>query len=256
MRTYLPSAGKATLNSQHNPSRLHTRRYDHVFFDLDHTLWDFETNSRETLMDLYTELSLQSRGIESFEDFHRVYSHHNLVFWDRFRKGFIKREELRWKRMWRTLVDFKIGDESLAREMSERYLEILPTKRNLFHDTLDILDYLKGRGYPMHLITNGFENTQHAKLRNSGIAHYFLHVVTSERAGIMKPHVEIFHYALELAGASPEKSIMIGDTLDADISGAGNVGMDTAYFNPDIPADGDIRPTYVIGTLGELKKLL
>lgn len=207
-------------------------------------------------MDLYVELSLQEKGIGSFEEFHRIYQHHNLVFWDRFRKGFIKRDELRWKRMWRTLLDFRIGDEALARQMSERYLEILPTKRNLFHDTLDILDYLKGRAYPMHLITNGFENTQHAKIRNSGIGGYFTHVVTSERAGIMKPHEGIFRYAMELAGTTPEKSIMIGDTLDADISGAGNVGMDTAYFNPEIPADGDIRPTFVIGSLSELKTIL
>jgi putative hydrolase of the HAD superfamily len=235
---------------------LHNRRYEQVFFDLDHTLWDFETNSRETLMDLYVELALQEKGIGSFDEFHRIYQHHNLVFWDRFRKGFIKRDELRWKRMWRTLLDFQIGDEVLARQMSERYLEILPTKRNLFHDTLDILDYLKGRAYPMHLITNGFENTQHAKIRNSGIGGYFTHVVTSEKAGIMKPHEGIFRYAMELSGATPEKSIMIGDTLDADISGAGNVGMDTAYFNPEIPADGDIRPTFVIGSLTELKTIL
>lgn len=235
---------------------MHQRRYEHVFFDLDHTLWDFETNSRETLMDLYIELSLQEKGIGSFDEFHRVYNHHNLIFWDRFRKGFIKRDELRWKRMWRTLLDFKIGDEPLARRMSERYLEILPTKRNLFHDTLDVLDYLKGRSYPMHLITNGFENTQHAKIRNSGIGGYFSHVVTSEKAGIMKPHEGIFRFAMDLAGATPEKSIMIGDTLDADISGAANVGMDTAYFNPEIPADGDIRPTFVIGSLGELKTIL
>lgn len=235
---------------------MHNRRYEQVFFDLDHTLWDFETNSRETLMDLYVELALQEKGIGSFDEFHRIYQHHNLVFWDRFRKGFIKRDELRWKRMWRTLLDFQIGDEALARQMSERYLEILPTKRNLFHDTLDILDYLKGRAYPMHLITNGFENTQHAKIRNSGIGGYFTHVVTSEKAGIMKPHEGIFRYAMELSGATPEKSIMIGDTLDADISGAGNVGMDTAYFNPEIPADGDIRPTFVIGSLTELKTIL
>ncbi len=235
---------------------MHPRRYQHVFFDLDHTLWDFETNSRDTLMDLYHELKLESRGVGPFEEFHRVYQHHNLVFWDRYRKGFIKREELRWKRMWRTLVDFRIGEESLAREMSERYLEILPTKKKLFHDTLDILDYLKGRSYPMHLITNGFENTQHAKIRNSGIAGFFTHVVTSEKAGIMKPHEGIFRHALELAAATPERSIMIGDTLDADISGAGNVGMDTAYFNPEVPPEGDIRPTYVIGTLGELKSIL
>ena len=232
------------------------RKYEHVFFDLDHTLWDFESNSRETLLDLYSELSLQERGIPSFDDFHDVYNHYNTIFWDRFRKGHINREELRWKRMWRTLVDFRVTDEALARNMSERYLEILPTKKNLFIDTLEILEYLSGKKYPMHLITNGFEKTQHAKIRHSGIEKYFTHVITSEAAGIMKPHLAIFEFAMEKAGTKPHHCIMVGDTLDADILGANNAGMDTAYFNPAVPATGDIQPTYVIETLAALKKLL
>jgi putative hydrolase of the HAD superfamily len=231
-------------------------KYKHIFFDLDHTLWDFDTNSRETLLDLYHELALVDMGIGTFDEFHDTYHHYNQIFWDRFRKGFINREELRWKRMWRTLVDFKIADESLARDMSERYLEILPTKKNLFHDTLEILNYLEAKGYPMHLITNGFEKTQHAKMRNSGITHYFREVITSEAAGIMKPNVAIFEYALQKTGAQAHHSVMIGDTLDADILGANNAGMDTVYFNPAVPADGEIVPTYVIQSLGELKKLL
>lgn len=231
-------------------------KYEHVFFDLDHTLWDFDTNSRETLFDLYHELELVARGIETFDEFHNTYHHYNQIFWDRFRKGFINREELRWKRMWRTLVDFKIADENLARDMSERYLEILPTKKNLFHDTLEILNYLEAKGYPMHLITNGFEKTQHAKMKHSGITHYFTEVITSEAAGIMKPHVAIFEYALQKTGARADNAVMIGDTLDADILGANNAGIDTVYFNPAVPADGEIIPTYVIQSLSELKKLL
>lgn len=231
-------------------------KYRHVFFDLDHTLWDFETNSRETLYDLYHELELAAMGVPTFEHFSETYHYHNNIFWDRFRKGFISREDLRWKRMWRTLLDYKMPDEPLARRMSERYLEILPTKKNLFHDTVEVLDYLKEKKYPLHLITNGFEKTQHAKLKNSGIDHYFTHVVTSEAAGIMKPHAAIFEYALQAAGATPESSIMIGDTLDADIEGGNNAGIDTVYFNPAVPATGDIRPTYVIQSLGEIKLIL
>lgn len=231
-------------------------KYQHVFFDLDHTLWDFETNSKETLFDLYHELGLQSAGIPEFQHFHSTYHHHNTIFWDRFRKGYITREELRWKRMWRTLLDYKLANETLARTLSERYLEILPTKKNLFHDTIEILDYLKGKGYPMHLITNGFEKTQHAKIKNSGIEPYFTHIITSEAAGIMKPHVAIFEYAVKVAGTTAEHAIMIGDTLDADIEGGNNAGMDTVYFNPAEPATGNIVPTYVINSLSELKKIL
>jgi putative hydrolase of the HAD superfamily len=231
-------------------------KYKHVFFDLDHTLWDFDTNSKETLYDLYHELELSSVGIPAFDHFHLTYHHHNNIFWDRFRKGYITREELRWKRMWRTLLDYKVASEPLARKLSERYLEILPTKKNLFNDTIEILDYLKAKGYPMHLITNGFEKTQHAKIKNSGIQSYFTHIVTSEEAGIMKPHVAIFEYALQKSGITAAEAIMVGDTLDADIEGANNAGIDSVYFNPAVPAAGDIVPTYVINNLAELKTIL
>ncbi len=232
------------------------RKYHQLFFDLDHTLWDFETNSKETLRDLFHETDMPTRGVSDFDEFHDVYHHHNNIFWDRFRKGFITREELRWKRMWRTLVDFRITDEKLARHMSERYLEILPTKKHLFEDTMDVLDHLRAKGYPMHLITNGFEKTQHAKMRNSGIDHFFTHVITSEEAGIMKPHPAIFEYALEKAGVKAGDAVMVGDTLDADIEGAIRAGMDTIYFNPAIPPTAAIRPTYTINSLKELKAIL
>lgn len=232
-------------------------KYEHIFFDLDHTLWDFETNSMETLRDLYYIHRLQDQGIETFEIFHRTYHHHNAIYWDRFRKGYITREELRWRRMWRTLLDFKIANEGFAIKLSEEYLEILPTKKHLFHDTIEVLDYLRSKNYPMHLITNGFEKTQHAKLNNSGIAHYFTKVITSEAAGIMKPHAMIFEYAMEQAGTSKEKSLMVGDTLDADIEGAKKAGIDTVFYNPGNMDDKEsIGPTYTITELSELKNIL
>ena len=108
----------------------------------------------------------------------------------------------------------------------------------------------------MHLITNGFEKTQHLKIKNSGIQHYFTHIITSEAAGIMKPHAAIFEYAIKMAGTTAKDSIMIGDTLDADIEGGNNAGMDTVYYNPATPAEGNIKPTFVIESLSELKKIL
>jgi putative hydrolase of the HAD superfamily len=232
------------------------KKYEHLFFDLDHTLWDFETNSEATLKDLYIELNLGEKATTDFSHFHKTYQHHNLIFWERFRKGYINREELRWKRMWRTLVDYKITDESLAKSMSDRYLDILPTKTSLFPHCKELLNYLTDKKYPMHLITNGFELTQHQKLKNSGIDHYFKEVITSEQAGIMKPHAAIFEYALNKANTTADQTIMIGDTLEVDILGAINAGMDTAYFNPAEPPTPKIKPTYVIGNLGELMKIL
>ncbi len=230
--------------------------YDQLFFDLDHTIWDFDTNSEATLLDLFHELKLNERATGDFKHFHTTYHHHNEIYWDRFRKGFINREELRWKRMWRTLVDFKITDETLAKQMSERYLDILPTKTNLFPHCIELLEYLTEKKYPMHLITNGFEKTQYQKIKNSGIDRFFTHMVTSEQAGIMKPHAAIFEYALNLTKSTAEKCIMIGDTLEVDILGAKNMGMDTVYFNPAKPHNDKVIPTYVIGSLNELKTIL
>lgn len=231
-------------------------KYQHIFFDLDHTLWDFETNSKETLYDLYHELKLVSMGIGDFDHFHSTYHHHNNIFWDRFRKGYINRDELRWKRMWRTLLDYKLANEPLARQMSERYLEILPTKKNLFDDTFEILDYLQQKQYPLHLITNGFEKTQLAKMENSGLRPYFSHIITSEAAGIMKPHLAIFEYAMEQTGATSATAIMIGDTLDADIEGGNRAGIHTVFFNPNHLPVNKIIPTYTIANLRELKTIL
>ena len=139
--------------------------YKDLFFDLDHTIWDFELNSKETLWDLHQKYALEAKGINDFDVFYSNYSVHNHLLWDRYTKGFIKQEELRWKRIYLSLLDYKIADEALSKEMSVDYLDILPNKKNLFPYTIEILDYLKNKGYKMHLITNGFESVQFKKLR-------------------------------------------------------------------------------------------
>lgn len=148
-------------------------RYKHLFFDLDHTLWDFESNSRQTLAAMYETMRLKERGVDDFELFNKNYQVHNEKLWDRYRKGFIKSEELRWKRMWLSLLDFKIGDEKLAREMGLVFLDLLPTRKILFPYAIEILHYLTAKKYELHLITNGFEKIQHAKLKNSGLDVFF-----------------------------------------------------------------------------------
>ena len=227
-------------------------KYKHLFFDLDHTLWDFDANAKETLTEVYALFGLEQKGVVPFEDFYKLYKIHNEILWDRYHKGFITSEELKWKRMWRTLLEFKIGDEPLAREMSEKFLEILPTKKLLFPNTIEVLNYLLDKNYQLHLITNGFENTQWKKLNNSGLNIYFTHVVTSEGSNSIKPHKEIFDYALNKAGAKLRQSIMLGDNLDADIQGAINVGMDNIFVNH-IHTTTTLQPTYTITDLSELK---
>ena len=135
-------------------------QYQHLFFDLDHTLWDFETNSKEAILDIFNTNKLTEVGVSNFDLFFERYSHHNHLLWDKYSKGKIKQDELRWKRMWLALLYFKIANEPLSRKMGMEFLDVLPTKNSLFPYTHEILTYLQQKGYQMHLITNGFEKVQ------------------------------------------------------------------------------------------------
>ncbi|MFT3982172.1 MAG: YjjG family noncanonical pyrimidine nucleotidase [Ferruginibacter sp.] len=230
------------------------KKYRHLYFDLDHTLWDFDQNARVTLTEVYAAFELDKKVNAAFDDFYQKYLFHNQVLWDRYHKGFISADDLKWKRMWRTLLDYKVADEPLAKNLSGSFLEILPTQKQVFPHTFEILDYLTAKGYQLHLITNGFEKTQWSKLRNSGLDKYFEHVITSEASNSVKPNKEIFEYALNKAGASLDHSIMIGDNLDADIQGALNAGMDCIFVNH-INAVTDIQPTYTVVHLQELENI-
>ncbi len=230
------------------------KTYKHLFFDLDHTLWDFETNSHETLQEVYLSNEMEMRLNTGFEAFFERYSYHNKKLWDRYHHGYIRQDELRWKRMWHALLDFKNGDEKLAKQMSVEYLQILPTKKALFPYAKEIVEYLVQKKYVLHMITNGFEDVQWGKLNSSGIVQYFDEIITSERAMALKPHKEIFEYALKQSGARLEESIMIGDNLDADIGGAMRFGMDTVFVNH-INEHADIKPTYTVYHLKELEEI-
>ena len=231
------------------------QQYKHLFFDLDHTIWDFDANAKATLTDLFVLFELDKKVVAPFEDFYRKYLYHNEILWDKYHNGLISSDDLKWKRMWRTLLDFKIGDENLSRELSAKFLEILPTKKLLFPHTIEILDYLLAKNYTLHLITNGFEKTQWSKLNNSGLTKYFTHMITSEASNSLKPKKEIFEYALNKAGAALRESIMLGDNLEADIQGAINAGMDSIFVNH-INATPVIKPTYIIYHLKELEAIL
>jgi putative hydrolase of the HAD superfamily len=229
------------------------KKYRHVFFDLDETLWDFRRNSLETLHELMDQNKFGERGIEK-TSFVTRYHYHNNIYWDLFRKGEISREELRTVRWKNTLSEFDIYDEVLAKNLSEQYLLNLPNKKNLHDDAIEVLTYLKPR-YSLHIITNGFEEVQMQKISNSGLASYFTHIITSERAGSQKPNKEIFKYALEISNATIDDSIFIGDSIEADINGAKAMRMDHVLFNPlKIPHNEkiDIEITDLI----ELKQIL
>lgn len=228
--------------------------YRHIFFDLDRTLWDFDTNSREALLELIAAFRLKERGIEDQHGFIAAYQKINAHYWSLYRNQNIDKATLRWIRFDRTLQMYGIDDRDLAHELAARYIAVSPLKTGLLPGAIDTLDHLAGR-YRLHIITNGFEEVQHLKLNRSGLEPYFDVVVTSERAGCKKPRREIFEHAVSASSAKVEESLMIGDDLETDIRGAQNAGMDHVYFNPKSERH-DVSVTHEIRALEELRKLL
>lgn len=229
------------------------KQYKHIFFDLDETLWDFRSNSQETLTEVFGLYRLEEKGIEE-QTFYNHYYYHNNIYWELFRKGAIGREVLRVERFIKTLQEFNVADDTLAQNMSGSYLQILPTKTKLHDDAIEVLTYLQLK-YSLHIITNGFEEVQFMKLRHSGLAPFFKYVITSEMAGSQKPNRAIFKYAFDITNACAFNSIFIGDSLEADMQGAKSVGMDHVLFNPEKVSHNE-QVTYEVTALRELKSFL
>lgn len=202
-------------------------KIDHVFFDLDHTLWDFEKNSALAIETIFKKHAINV-DLQLFL-FH--YIPINTKYWELYRVDKITQFELRLGRLKDTfnLLNYEIDDEKII-FLSEEYIEYLPKFNHLFDGAIEILDYLKPK-YNLHIITNGFKQIQGNKLINSNIEHYFKTITNSEMAGVKKPNPKIFEYAINEANASKTNSIMIGDCIDADVNGALNFGMDAILFN-------------------------
>lgn len=227
--------------------------YKNLFFDLDRTLWDFETNAQEALSELYEEHQLAAKGISSVSDFIKNYKLHNERLWELYRKGQVEKEVLRSSRFLLTLNDFQIDDSALASALGDQYIQICPMKTHLFPFTHETLDYLHNK-YRLHIITNGFEEVQYIKLEQSKMLHYFEQVITSEQVGVKKPHPDVFKHAMLKAFCKPEESVMIGDDLPVDILGAKAVGMHQVYFNPKRMAHSE-SITHEISCLSQLQEL-
>ncbi|MGS2763936.1 YjjG family noncanonical pyrimidine nucleotidase [Sinomicrobium sp. M5D2P9] len=221
-----------------------------IFFDLDHTLWDFEKNSALTFGQI---LEKHRMGIP-LGDFLEVYIPVNRKCWEEYREGRINQLELRRRRLEQTF--FALGtqvENNFIDRLSEDYIHYLPQYNHLFDNTMEILSYLKS-GYRLHIITNGFDKVQHKKLLNSGIHTYFTHVVNSETAGVKKPDPAIFEHALYKAGIEAINAVMIGDDLEADIHGAMKVGMHAIHYNTRKEKEG--KDVITIHDLLEIKEYL
>ncbi len=230
----------------------HTGKTD-IFFDLDHTIWDFEKNASETLMELFDSYRFHSLGITSATLFIDIYNRNNHRLWALYHHGKITKAELRVARFADTFREFGIDPKWFPKAFEEDYLRLCPLKTNLFPHAHETLAYLQEK-YTLHLISNGFGDASEAKITTCNLKKYFDTVVISERVGFHKPNPRIFHHAVGNANTTIAGSVMIGDSLDADVRGAQNVGMDAIYFNPHNAAvPSDVKQS--INTLEELKRL-
>ena len=227
--------------------------YRHLFFDLDHTLWDFETNANETLATLYDRHALARHGIR-LPDFNRVYNEVNHALWRLYQANKVTQTQLREIRFVRTLGKLGMAAVDVPPTLSAEFTEILPEKSAVFPHTHETLAYLRGK-YTLHLITNGFEDVQHRKLTASNLKQYFDQVITSEHSGHLKPDPRMFAHALQAAGARAPESLMVGDNLECDVLGAHNAGIDQVYFNP-ARRRHFVQTTYEISSLDELRAFL
>lgn len=229
-------------------------QYKHLFFDLDHTIWDFDKNAEETLHELYHTYKLRDLGLHSPDRFIEVYTHNNHQLWAEYHVGKITKQKLRETRFSKTFIDLGLSPNLIPQQFEDDYVNICPTKTNLFPKAHETLRYLKER-YSLHLISNGFKESTELKVSKNGLNEYFENVVISEVVGFNKPDRAIFSHALTLANAGISESIMIGDSLEADIRGAQDYGMKAIYFNPErkeIPEDVDQE----IACLSELMTIL
>ena len=228
--------------------------YRHLFFDLDHTIWDFDRNAEEALNELYVIHRLHEIGLNSADLFIETYTRNNHRLWAAYHTGKITKEELREERFKTTFIELGVHPNVIPEGFEDAYVQLCPTKTNLFPHAHETLQYLQTK-YTLHLISNGFKESSELKIGNTNIGPYFKHIIISETIGVNKPDKAIFEHALNMAGAAKSESLMIGDSLEADVYGALNFGMDAIYFNPFNTPKPDDVPVQ-INHLKELTLLL
>ena len=221
-----------------------------IFFDLDHTLWDFDKNSIIAFDKIF---KVHHPSIDT-ERFIEIYAPINQACWKLYQVDKITHEELRYNRLKQSFdaMNYEVSDIEIDR-ISHDYIAFLPDNNLLFEGAVEVLDYLKPK-YNLHIITNGFAEVQERKISNSGLENYFKTITNSEMAGVKKPHPTIFEFAVSLAKTNKENAIMIGDCIDADVRGALDFGMKAILF--DEKEIHSVKGIHKINSLLELKKIL
>ena len=227
----------------------------HLFFDLDNTIWDFDKNSFNALLKLHDEFELDKRLNVDFEKFHEFYLKKNEELWHKYYFNKIAKAELRYQRFYDSFLNFGMDDVELSKKISEAYIKIAPHSTELKPGAIETLDALFGK-YPLHIITNGFNEVQHIKIDSCGLRKYFEQIIISDNYNLTKPNVEIFRLAEKLAKTEKEKCVMIGDSIISDIEGAIGAGWKAIYYNEKNSGDGrDLKDLRENGHLREIKDL-
>ena len=206
-------------------------KYTHLFFDLDNTLWDFNSNSYDALYIALQKLDLLDK-IGNYDQYFSVYYQVNERLWDLYRDNRITKNVLRGLRFEESLALNNTPIPGIGDRLNEAYLAEMPKQLKLVPGAREVLDYLHHK-YRMAIITYGFREVQAEKLLQTGLKKYFDKLFISEEIGAQKPHKLIFQHAVKSMNAPKKKSLMIGDSWDADIVGAMQFGMDQVYYCPD-----------------------
>lgn len=224
-------------------------RYTHLFFDLDDTLWDFQANAHEALMDLFEKHQL-NRYFTTFDQFYHLYEPKNIELWVAYGAGTITKDFLSLERFSYPLRSVGIHNKPFARLLNTDFLVIMTTKTKLIPHAKEVLEELRAHAYNLTIVSNGFRDVQYDKLRNSGLIHYFDTIVLSEEVGFMKPDPRFFQYALDKNAVAAKDVLLVGDNYEADIVGARQMGIEALYF--DRTCEKMIKKTQIVINLKEI----
>ena len=229
-------------------------QYKNLFFDLDDTLWAFSLNARDTFEEMYQKYDYD-RFFRSFQHFYTLYQYRNVELWEEYGRGQVSKEELNRQRFLYPLEAVGARDVALAEAFSDDFFSVIPTKSRLMPHAYEVLEYLAEK-YNLYILSNGFRELQSRKMRSAGVDGDFRKVILSEDLGVLKPWPEIFNFALSATQSELRESLMIGDSWEADITGAHGIGMHQAFYNVTGRTSFPFQPTYHIYSLKDLIDLL
>jgi putative hydrolase of the HAD superfamily len=229
------------------------KTYKHLFFDLDNTLWDFKANARDAFYEVFEHFGLLNQ-INDFEVFINTYEKYNEHLWTEYRKGKVKKDQMRMERLVLTFDELGINNYDLVEKVGDMYLQTAPRKTRLFPGVHETLGYLAGK-YKLYILTNGFSEIQIQKIANCGLKEYFTRLFMAEMVGYQKPDRRFFEYAVKSINAHKYDCLVIGDDPEADIRGASNAGIDQVYFNSQNKVC-NVKPMWEIGELSKLREIL